>query len=313
MEECLILGGTAHPALAAAMASEAGIRVGACAIERFPDGEIFVRLLEPVRQREIFLVQPLAPPVNDHLVELLIMADACRRAAARHITAVIPYLGYSRSDRRHGGREAISCSMLAALLETVGINHVISMDLHAPQIEGFFHVPFDCLTAVPTMCQALEKQLPSGRLTIVSPDAGRVAMASAYAHHLDAPVAVLHKRRTGPAETFVTHLTGDVRNTHCLIIDDMISTGGTIATAADVLGKAGALPGMMAAVTHGLLLPGARERLSGAGIAHLFVTNTLTLSVFDSPQLHVVSVAQLFAQTLRQFIADGSLEKKDIR
>ncbi len=209
MKEFLLFSGTGNTDLAAAIAQEAGMRLGACAIDRFPDGEISVRLLEPVRRREVFIVQPLSPPVNDHLVELLIFADACRRAAAKCITAVIPYFGYARADKRHGQREAISSSMVADLLQAVGIDHIVTMDLHAPQIEGFFHAPVDNLTAVSTLCKALRDHLPAD-LAVVSPDAGRVKMATEYAHRLDAPVVVLHKRRASGTETAVTHLVGDV-------------------------------------------------------------------------------------------------------
>src|SRR5437879_643452 len=145
-----ILAGTANPALAAAIARELGVTPGRCAIDRFPDGEVSVRLLAPVRRKEVFLVQPTSPPVNDHLIELLAVADACRRASAAHITAVVPYYGYGRADKRHGRREPITARMVTDLLETVGIDHVVTMDLHTPQIEGFFHVPVDSLTAVPT-------------------------------------------------------------------------------------------------------------------------------------------------------------------
>jgi ribose-phosphate pyrophosphokinase len=306
VSSAVLFSGTAHPSMAASIATHAKICLGTCAIDRFPDGEMSVRLLEPVRRREVFLVQPLSPPVNDHLVELLILADACRRAAARCLTAVIPYLGYSRADKRHGCREAISSSMVADLLQAVGIGHVVTMDLHAPQIEGFFHVPVDSLTAVPTLCETIRPQIPQG-LVVVAPDAGRVKMATEYAHRFDAPVVVLHKRRAGGAETAVTHLVGDVRDKSCLIIDDMISTGDTIAQATEALRKAGAHPDITVAATHGLLLPAARERLNEVGIDKIFVTDTLRVSQGEWPQLQVVSVAPVFAAALQRFMVDGSL------
>jgi ribose-phosphate pyrophosphokinase len=306
MKECTLFSGTANSELAASIATEAGLRLSACRIEQFPDGEISVRLLEPVRRREVFIVQPLSPPVNEHLVELLIFADACRRAAAARITAVVPYFGYARSDKRHGERESIAASMVADLLQAVGIQHVITLDLHAPQIEGFFHAPVDSLTAVPTLCNVLRDQLPSG-VAVVSPDAGRVKMATKYAHRLGGSVVVLHKRRESGTQTEITHLVGDVRNKPCLIVDDMISTGGTIAHAVEALIKAGARPDITVAATHGLLLAGARDRLVRSGINKIFVTDTIPISYDDWPQLHVVSIAPLLAAALQRFMTDGSL------
>ena len=175
--EFTIFSGTANPALAAAIARELEVPVGACAVNRFPDGEVAVQLLEPVRRKEVFLVQPTAPPVNDHLVELLALAGACRRAAAARITAIVPYFGYARADKRHGRREPITVRVAADLLETVGIAHLVTVDLHTPQIEGFFHIPVDSLTAVPTLCRELRDRLPPD-LVVVSPDVGRMAMAT---------------------------------------------------------------------------------------------------------------------------------------
>jgi ribose-phosphate pyrophosphokinase len=175
--EFTIIAGTANPALAVAIARELGIQLGACTVDRFPDGEMAVQLREPVRRKEVFLVQSLSSPVNDHLVELLVLADACRRAAAACITAIVPYFGYARADKRHGRLEPITGRMVVDLLQVVGIAHVITMDLHTPQIEGFFHVPTDSLTAVPTVCQALCDWLPVD-VVVVSPDGGRGARAA---------------------------------------------------------------------------------------------------------------------------------------
>ena len=255
-----ILAGTANPPLAAATASELGIPVGACVIDRFLDGEVRVQLREPVRRKEVFIVQPTSPPVNDHLVELLAMADACRRAASASITAIVPYFGYGRADKRHGRREPITGRVVADLLQNVGISHVVTMDLHTPQIEGFFHVPVDSLTAVPTLCQALEARVPPD-LVIVSTDIGRAHMAARYAQYLGVPVIVLHKRRESGVQTEVPDIVGDVSCRSCLIVDDMISTGGTLAESIRALLRAGARPDIMVAATHGLLLPGAREKL----------------------------------------------------
>lgn len=306
MSDPLLFSGTAHESLALAVAEQAKIHLGACEIERFPDGEISVRLLEPVRQRDVFLMQPLTPPVNDHLVELLILADACRRAAARRLTAIIPYMGYARADKRHGRREAISSSMVAHVLESVGIHQVVTMDLHAPQIEGFFQAPVDSLTAVPTMCRTIGPGMPKN-LAVVAPDAGRVKMATEYAHRLEAPVVVLHKQRVSGDETAVTHLIGGVEDKACLIIDDIIATGGTIKQAAETLRKAGAHPDFIVAATHGLFLPGALECFREVGIRNVFVTDTVDLSHRHWAGLHIVPVASVFAGALQRFMTDGSL------
>jgi ribose-phosphate pyrophosphokinase len=305
-ERFTIFGGTANPALAAAIAAELGTPLGACAIERFPDGELSVRLDEPVRGREVFLVQSTAPPVNDHLVELLAFADACRRASATHLTAIIPYFGYARSDKRQARREPITASMVAELLQAVGVKHVVTLDLHAPQIEGFFRIPVDSLTALPVLSQALRQRCPPDVL-IVSPDVGRVQMATAYAARLGAEVVVLHKRRASGTATEITHLVGDVRDRSCVIVDDMISTGGTIVESVAALRRAGARPEIKVVATHGLFVDGARERLDEAGVQEIIVTDTVPRPVQPWPQLHVISSAPLLAAALRRFLADGSL------
>ena len=300
-----IFTGTANPELAGRIADELGVPLGTCTVERFPDGEISVRLEEPVRGREVFIVQPTSPPVNEHLVELLAFADACRRASAARITAIVPYFGYARSDKRHGRREPITASMVAGLLQAVGIDHVVTIDVHAPQIEGFFRVPVDSLTAVAVLSNALRDQLPGGTV-VVSPDAGRMRMATEYAHRLEASVVVLHKRRESGTETTVTHVVGDVRDRACLIVDDMISTGGTIAESIEALLAAGARPEITVAATHGLLLRDARDNLAHEAVREVIVTDTVAAGR-SWRQLRVISVAPLIAGAIRQFLADGSL------
>ena len=304
-DDFTIFTGTANPELAGRIADDLGVRLGTCAVERFPDGEISVRLEEPVRGREVFIVQPTSPPVNEHLVELLAFADACRRASAARITAIVPYFGYARSDKRHGRREPITASMVADLLQAVGIDHVVTIDVHAPQIEGFFRVPVDSLTAVAVLSNALRDQLPGGTV-VVSPDAGRMRMATEYAHRLEASVVVLHKRRESGMETTVTHVVGDVRDRACLIVDDMISTGGTIAESIEALLAAGARPEITVAATHGLLLRDARHKLAHEAVREVIVTDTVAAGR-SWHQLRVISVAPLIAGAIRQFLADGSL------
>jgi ribose-phosphate pyrophosphokinase len=306
MKDFGIFAGSATPELASAVAHELGLRLGACAVERFPDGETWVGLDEPVRGRDVFIVQSTSPPVNESLVELLAFADACRRAAAARITAIIPYFGYARQDKRLGRREPITASMVALVLQAVGINHVVTIDLHTPQIEGFFHIPVDSLTAVPTLSSALSTRLPEG-VVVVSPDAGRVKMATEYAQRLGAPMAVLHKRRESGTETRVTHLVGDVRDRPCLIIDDMISTGGTIAESVEALLKAGARPEITVAATHGVFVEGCRDKLSHKAVREVLVTDTISVAGQGWEELRVVSVAPLIASAIRRFAADGSI------
>jgi ribose-phosphate pyrophosphokinase len=297
-----IFSGTANPMLAAAIARALNVQVGACAIERFPDGEVAVQLLEPVRRKEVFLVQPTSPPVNDNLIELLALADACRRAAAARITSVVPYFGYARADKRHSRREPITGRVVADLLEAVGIAHVVTLDLHTPQIEGFFHAPVDSLTAVPTLCRALRDRLPTD-FVVVSPDAGRVQLATHYAQCLGAPVIVLHKRRDSGVETEVTHVVGDVSNRACLIVDDMISTGGTVAESITALLQAGARPEIIVAATHGLLVLNARKKLDHPGVREVFITDTVCTTEKDWPKLRVISIAPLIASALERLLA----------
>lgn len=301
-----IFAGTANPSLAEMVARELDVLLGACAVERFPDGETSVRLDEPVRGREVFIVQPTSPPVNEHLVELLAFADACRRASAARITAIVPYFGYARSDKRHGRREPITASMVADLMQAVGIGHVVTVDVHAPQIEGFFRVPVDNLMAMTVLSSALRDQL-SRDVVVVSPDAGRVQTATDFAHRLKTTVVVLHKQRESGTETEVTHLVGDVRGRACLIVDDMISTGGTISNSIEALLEAGALPEITVAATHGLFLQGARDKLTQRAVREVVVTDTVPVHEQNWSQLRVVSIAPLIAAAIRRFLADGSL------
>jgi ribose-phosphate pyrophosphokinase len=276
-------------------------------VHRFPDGETTVQLLETVRRKEVLLVQPTSPPVNDHLVELLAFIDTCHRSSAARITAIIPYFGYARADKRHGRREPVTASMVTMLLQAVGVDQVVTVDLHAPQIEGFFRVPVDNLTAVPPLCATLAEHLPPDTV-IVSPDAGRVKMATRYAQHLNMPVAVLHKQRHNGTQTAVTHLVGDVEHHPCLIIDDMIATGGTLADSVNVLLDAGARPKMHIAATHGLLLEGARTNLTHEAISNVYVTDTMAQDRNrDWPHLHVVSIAPLIAEAIRRFLVHDQI------
>ncbi|HEX7174345.1 MAG TPA: ribose-phosphate pyrophosphokinase [Pyrinomonadaceae bacterium] len=308
-EDFIVFSGTANRPLAERVAGELGRPLGACTVEHFSDGEVFVRLDESVRGREVFVVQPTSPPVNEHLVELLAFADACRRASAARVTAVVPYFGYSRSDKRQGERVAVAASMVADLLQTVGVDHVVTVDVHAAQVEGFFRVPFDNLSATPLLANSLRARLPEGAV-VVSPDAGRVTAASEFADCLGTEVVVLQKRRTSGTETEVTHIVGDVKDRACLIIDDMISTGGTIAKSVEALVGAGARPEFIVAATHGLFVGQARRKLSGGAIKEIVVTDTVAVDTEGWPGLRVVSVAPLVAAAMRKSFGEGEPERK---
>ncbi len=302
----VIFSGTANPMLSAEVARLLGRRLGRSAVERFPDGELTVTLVDAVRRKDVFIVQATAPPVNEHLVELLAFADACRRASAAHISAIIPYFGYARADKRHGRREPITGSMAADVIQAVGVNQVMTVDLHAPQIEGFFHIPVDGLTAVGLLSDAIKSQIPPDTV-VVSPDAGRVRMATLYAQRLNTELAVLHKMRESGSRTHVTHLVGEVRDRACVIIDDMISTGGTIAESICTLIAAGARSEIYVAATHGVLLTGAKERLSQAQVRRVFVTDTIEQADRSWSPLQIVSIAPLIAGAIQRIMANGSM------
>jgi len=309
--EFAIISGTANPDLARAIADGLHASPAAATATHFPDGETSVELLEPVRGKTVFIIQPTGPPVNDHLIELLAFADACRRASAAHVCAVIPYFGYARSDKRHGRRQPITASMIARLIQAVGIDHVIAIDLHADQIEGFLQIPVDSLSAVSVMCDALRPRLPRDTV-VVSPDVGRLRMATDYAERLGVPVVVLHKIRESGSETHVVHVVGDVRDRSCLVIDDMISTGGTLADGIRTLLDAGARPPIFIAATHGLLLPGSRVKLAIPAVARVFVTDTVKPAESAWPDLEIVSVAPLLAEAITRVVSDGRVAESTI-
>jgi ribose-phosphate pyrophosphokinase len=305
MERFTLFSGTANVNLATAIGRELRVGLGACTVNRFPDGEVSVDVGETVRGREVFIVQPTCPPVNDHLMELLAMADACRRASAGKIIAVVPYFGYARSDKRHGRREPIMASMVALVAQTVGIDHLITMDLHAAQIEGFFQNAVDILSAVPVICSAIRDRLPPGTV-VVSPDEGRVKMAAQYAQRLKTSVIVIHKHRETGSDVHALRVVGDVQERPCLIVDDMISTGGTIASSVEALLRAGARGEIFVAATHGLLLPGSCEKLNHPAIRNVFVTDTVPVERETPPGLSVITVAPLLAEAIRNIHAQAT-------
>ena len=302
----VLLAGTAHPRLASAVAAQLGVELGRCRVERFPDGEAAAELQQSVRGQHVFIVQPTSPPVNDHLVELLVVADACRRADAERITAIVPYFGYARSDKRSGRRVPVAARAVADMMQSVGIDHVVALDAHTPQIEGFFKIPIDNLSIVPTMCAALAERVTDDTV-IVSPDLGGVKRATEVGERLGRPVAVCVKRRTNGTSVAITQVIGTVRDRACLIVDDMITTGGTIVEAVKALRAEGARDAMVVMASHGVLVPGSREKLRAAGVMEVLVSDTI--AVESSAELPVtrVAIAPLLADVVERLMAARSL------
>ncbi|KGQ22280.1 ribose-phosphate diphosphokinase [Thermus filiformis] len=302
--EIRIFSGNAHPDLAGRVAAALGLPLGQALVERFPDGEVRVRLLESVRGDDVYLVQPTSPPVNDHLMELLLLADAARRSSAARINAVIPYFGYARQDKQTQGREPISAKLVANLLEAVGVDRVIAIDLHAPQIQGFFDIPVDHLSAVRLFARYLRERGLDQEAVVVSPDAGRAEEARRLSERLGLPFAMLAKRRTGPRETQVTYVIGDVEGKRPLVIDDIVSTGGTIRRGVEALLEAGARPEVVVLATHPVLVAGARENLAHPAIREVVFTDTIPLR---EGGYTVLSTAELLAQAIRHVHTNQSV------
>lgn len=297
--------GNANRPLAEAVARALGIPLGKATVERFPDGEVRVRLLESIRGDDVYLLQSTAPPVNDHLMELLVLADAVRRSSAGRINAVIPYFGYARQDKQTQGREPITARLVAGLLEHVGIHRVITVDLHAPQIQGFFYQPVDELSAVRLFAEYLERQNLTENAVVVSPDSGRAEQARRLSERLNLPLAILAKRRTGPRETQVSYVIGDVAGKRPLIIDDIISTGGTIRRGVEALLAAGAAPEVIVMASHAVLVGNARENLAHPAIREVVFTDTIALN----PALGytILPTAPLLAQAIRRVHTNQSV------
>ena len=296
-DEPLFFAGPANPALAADVARELGTTIAPCVFTAFPDGEVSVEIGTSVAGRAVVLLQPTSPPVNDHLLELLSFTVACRRASAASVTAVVPYFGYARSDRRQGRRVPVSASMVAELMRAVGVHHLITLDVHSPQIEGFFRIPVDDCSAVPVLADALRRHVGE-RSVVVAPDLGAARLAGAYGQRLELPVAVVHKLRRSATAVTSTGITGDVHHRTCIIVDDMIKTGGTIESAVHALREAGAEGTVAVAATHGVLTTAAWERLARAGVDELVLTDSVVVPPHDAPSTRVVSVAALLAGQL---------------
>ncbi|MSO82432.1 MAG: ribose-phosphate pyrophosphokinase [Acidobacteria bacterium] len=299
--------GSAHPSLTREIADFLGIQVGQARLRRFPDSEVSFQINENIRGADIFIIQPTCNPVDQHLMELLVMIDAFRRSSAARITAVIPYYGYARQDRKDKPRVPISAKLVANLLSAAGTNRVLTMDLHKAQIQGFFDIPVDHLFAAPVIIEYLAR-VDSPKLTIVSPDAGGAERARAYAKRLDAELAVIDKRRSEDGTAEVMNVIGDVDGRTCILQDDLIDTAGTIQKAATALKSAGALR-VLACAVHGVLSGPAIERVEHSPIDQLIVTNTIPLrsDAQQSKKIVVLSVARLLGQAIRSIHEETSV------
>jgi ribose-phosphate pyrophosphokinase len=301
--------GSAHPALAAEIAEHLGTSLGAARLHRFPDSEVSFQIDENIRGTDVFVVQPTSTPVDQHMIELCVMVDAFRRSSASRITAVVPYYGYARQDRKDKPRVPISAKLMANLLSAAGTNRVLTMDLHKAQIQGFFDIPVDHLFAAPVIIEHLAKQ-NLGPVTIVSPDAGGAERARAYAKRLDADLAIIDKRRSEDGTAEVMNVIGEVRDRVCVIADDIIDTAGTIQKAAQALRDNGASR-VMASAVHGVLSGPAIARIEAAPIDNLIVTNTIPLNgeKAQCDKIVVLSVARLLAQAIRSIHEETSVSK----
>ncbi len=294
-EDITLISGTAHRELAEAIAKEIGRDLAKAHVARFPDGEVDIKIDEDLRGRDVFVLQPTCPPVNDNWVELLLLLDTLRRASAGRITAVMPYYGYARKDRKDEGRVPISAKVVANTLVASGAERLVTLDMHAAQIQGFFDIPVDHLYARPVLLDAVE-ELGVENPVVVTPDVGGTKMARAYAKRLGADLAIVDKRRISGSETVVEHVIGDVKGRNCVIVDDMISTGGSITQAAETLKRAGA-DRIVIAVSHAVFCGPAVERLESAPVDTVLVTDTIPLAR-KPKNLKTVSVAPLVARAI---------------
>ncbi|WP_309714606.1 ribose-phosphate pyrophosphokinase [Armatimonas sp.] len=307
-----IFAGSGNPALATSIAQELGVPMGKMLLTRFADGEIRVQVDESARGMDVFLIQPTCMPVNDNMMELLILLDAFRRASAQRITVVLPYYGYARQDKKIKPREPVTARLVADLISESGANRVVCVDLHAKQIQGFFRLPVDHLYAGPILgAHFKEIGLVNGDTCVVSPDEGGVTRARTLAETLQAPLAIISKRRPSPNKVEITEIIGDVFGKNCIIIDDMIDTGGSIVGGAQALIARGAAS-VTACCTHGVLSEPAIDRISASPIERVVLTDTVPFRYYDHPaaaKFTVLSVAELLADAIRRIHCDDSVSE----
>ncbi|MFW2831277.1 ribose-phosphate pyrophosphokinase [Sphingomonas sp. ID0503] len=304
-----LLAGNSNVPLVKAIADYLEMPVTDASVRRFADEEVFVEIHENVRGEDVFVIQSTAYPANDNLMELLICIDALRRSSAKRITAVLPYFGYARQDRKPGPRTPISAKLVANLITTAGANRVLSMDLHAGQIQGFFDIPTDNLYAAPVMSADILARFGGRNLMVVSPDVGGVVRARALAKRLDnAPLAIVDKRRERPGESEVMNIIGDVTGRFCILIDDIVDSAGTLCNAAAALKAAGA-EGVVAYCSHGVLSGGAVARVDGSVLEELVVTDSIGVpqDVLDAKKIRLLTIAPLFAEAIRRIADETSV------
>ena len=301
MRTLKVIAGSSHPALAKAIVDGLGTKLCGADLGRFADGETKVRILEDVRGTDVFVIQPTSPPQNENLMELLIVLDAARRASATEITAVIPYYGYGRQDRKHEGRVPITAKLVANLIATAGATRVLTMDLHASQIQGFFDIAVDHLYAAPVFVEYLRENF-GDNITVLAPDAGAMKMANGYAKYLDAEIALVEKARVSDSEVSGGKVVGDIKDRDVVIVDDMITTGGSMSQAINAARTNGAKRVVVVA-THAVLLDKAIERLTEAKADEIIVTDTIPLRVDPAKigfKLTVLSVAAMLGEAIRR-------------
>ena len=304
-----IFSGTSNRSFAEKVAASAGVQLGYCEMKRFADGEVQIEIHESVRGESVFVVQSTCPPVNESYMELFLILDALKRASARQITAVLPYYGYARQDRKVAPRAPISAKCMADLLTAAGATRVVCVDLHAAQIQGFFNVPVDHLFAIPTLARSFREKHGIGEeFVVVSPDAGGVERARAFAKRIEASLAIIDKRRTGPNEAKALHLIGDVKDKTAIIVDDMIDTAGTLTQDIDTLMKNGARR-VFAAASHAVLSGPAIARLTESPIERIIVTDTIPLSekAKECGKFEIISVAPLVAEAIQRIYGNASV------
>jgi ribose-phosphate pyrophosphokinase len=303
-----ILAGNSNRQLTEAVAAYLEAPLTTCQVRRFADMEIFVEIQENVRGADTFIVQSTSFPANDHLMELLIMTDALRRASAHRITAVIPYFGYARQDRKAGSRSPISAKLVANLITQAGADRVLTVDLHAGQIQGFFDIPTDNLFAAPVMVRDIKERLKLQNAMVVSPDVGGVVRARALAKRIDAPLAIVDKRRERAGESEVMNIIGDVSGKSCILVDDIVDSGGTLCNAAEALLKNGARE-VYAYITHGVLSGGAVARISASKLKELVITDTITPTeaVRLAKNIRVITIADLIGEAIARTAREESV------
>lgn len=307
MDRLTIFSGNANLKLASEIAKYLGIELGRILVSRFSEGEIQVKIEENIRGNDVFIIQPTCPPPNENLMELLIMIDAARRASAARITAVIPYFGYARQDRKDQPRVPISAKLVANLITTAGADRVLTMDLHAGQIQGFFDIPLDHLFAVKIFVDHLRKTLQLSNLVVVTPDVGGIKMARAYAKRLGVPLAIVDKRRISIQEAEVMNILGEVKGRDVCIVDDIVATAGSLMEAIEALKSKGAKD-VYGMVTHPVLSGPAIQRLKNSGIKKLYVTNTIPLTAEkEIEQIEVLSVAPLLGEAIKRIHKEESV------